>query len=217
MVQFNLLPDVKIQFIKARRTKRLMTLVSIVVIGISLFVFVLMLITVNVIQKKSLSDLNRDITTKSAQLKGISDLDKILTVQNQLSTLTELHDKKPVTTRLFGYLSQVTPENISLNDISIDFVQSTMIITGTAPSLDGVNLYTDTLKTTKYVTPDSSEKKAAFSGVVLASFARTDKGASFSITTTFDPLIFNSAQDVKLNIPAGPRTDPATLFQKESN
>ncbi len=95
MVQFNLLPDVKLEYVKTQRTKRLLTLISIVVSIVGLAVLFLSFVTVNVVQKKSLNDLSSDITKYSSQLKNVKDLDKILTVQNQLSTLKGLHDQEP--------------------------------------------------------------------------------------------------------------------------
>ena len=92
MIQFNLLPDVKLEFIKARRLKRLVVMGSVGFSALALFILILVLVSVDVVQKKSLHDLNKDIQSNSTQLKSIPDLDKILTVQNQLGTLTSLHD-----------------------------------------------------------------------------------------------------------------------------
>ena len=172
MVQFNLLPDVKLEYVKAQRTKYLMTFISVVVSIVALTVFFVSLFVVNVVQKKTLSDLNSDVTSYSKKLKDTNDLSKILTVQNQLSTLTALHDGKPVTSRLFDYISQVTPSQANLNKLTLDYKQNTLSIGGTAPSLDAVSLYTDTLKSTYYSVDKSSTKVKAFSDVVLASFAR---------------------------------------------
>lgn len=130
MVQFNLLPDVKLEYVKTQRTKRLLTLISIVVSIVGLAVLFLSFVTVNVVQKKSLNDLSSDITKYSSQLKNVKDLDKILTVQNQLSTLKGLHDQEPVASQLFGYITKVTPEQASLSDLSVDFVGDTMTVSG---------------------------------------------------------------------------------------
>lgn len=214
MIQFNLLPDVKLEYVKAQRTKRLLTLVSIVVSLAGLAVLLLSIITVDVVQKKSLHDLNDDVAKYSSQLKNIKDLDKILTVQNQLGTLTSLHDQKPVTSRLFTYISQVTPSQASLNKLTVDFTANTMTIGGTAPSLDTVSTYTDTLKATTYATKGSDESTSthAFTSVVLASFSRDDAGASFTITLSFDPAIFNTANDVTLTVPQTADANQAIVF-----
>src|SRR3979411_1883627 len=100
MVQFNLLPDVKIQYLKARRQEHLVVLISTFATIAGIAIVLILLSTVYVVQKKNLSDLNRDIKTDSQQLQATPNLDKILTVQNQLKALPSLHDQKPVVTRL---------------------------------------------------------------------------------------------------------------------
>jgi Tfp pilus assembly protein PilN len=217
MVQFNLLPDVKLEYVKTERTKRLLTVVSFFASVGGVALLILSIVSVDVVQKKSLHDLNNDIGRYSTQLKSVSDLDKILTVQNQLSTLTSLHDKKPVTSRLFAYISQITPGQASLNQLTIDFTANTLTIGGGAPSLDVVSTYTDTLKSTTYKTDAAGATATkAFSSVVLTSFGRDDKGATFTITCSFDPIIFNSANNVTLTVPATAEADQSSVFQ-ESN
>ncbi len=214
MVQFNLLPDVKLEYVKTQRTKHLLTLASFVVSIAGIAVLVVSLVTVDVVQKKSLSDENRDIARYSSQLKSTADLNKILTVQNQLKTLSTLHDQKPVTSRLFAYISQVTPAQANLNQLSVDFVADTLTIGGKAPSLDVVSTYTDTLKATQYAVTGSNEgKRSAFSKVVLGSFGRNDSGATFTITCNFDPIIFNTDDNIALTVPATANAGQSNIFQ----
>jgi len=217
VVQFNLLPDVKQEFIKARRTKRMVTLIAVAASGAAVFVLLLMIVTVDVVQKKSIHDLNSDISKYSKQLKAVPDLNKVLTVQNQLNTLTSLHDQKVVTSRLFGYVAQVTPAQASISKLSVDYTANTMNITGEAPTLDVVNSFTDTLKNTTY-TLDKSGKgsTSAFSKIVLSSFGRDSKSATYTISLEFDPIIFNSADDVTLVVPNGTSGAQANLFQKQA-
>jgi Tfp pilus assembly protein PilN len=216
MIQFNLLPDVKLQFIKARRTKRTMEFISVIVIAAALLVLGIMMVSVNVVQKKSLHDLDGDIRRYSSQLKAIPDLDKILTVQNQLNTLPELHSQKAVASRLFTYLSQLTPAQATISKLDIDFTQYTLTISGEAPALDVVNTYTDTLKATTYTTENNKVATRAFNNVVLSSFGRDSRSATYTITDNFDPDIFCDASKVTLNVPAGATVDPSALFQKQA-
>jgi hypothetical protein len=211
MVQFNLLPDVKLEYVKTQRTKHLLTLVSIAVSALALGVLIVSIFSVDVVQKKSLHDLNNDISRYSTKLKSVKDLDKILTVQNQLGTLTNLHDQKPVTSRLFSYISQITPQQASLDKLTVDFTTNTITFGGSAPSLDVVSTYTDTLKTTTYKTDDNLSGHA-FSHVVLSAFSRDDTGASFTITASFDPAIFQSQHTVTLKVPSTANANQTSLF-----
>lgn len=212
MVQFNLLPDVKLEYVKAQRTKYLMTFVSFVVSAVAIAIFLFSLFLVNVVQKRDLSNLNKDIGSKSQELKNTKDLDKILTVQNQLNTLTSLHEEKPVTSRLPAYITAMTPAQASISKLSLDFTAGTLSIGGTAPSLDIVSVYTDTLKGTKFTTTDNTTKTKAFSGVVLSSFSRNDKGANFTIDMKYDPLLFDVRSTVQLLVPTVTVTNETNLF-----
>jgi len=220
MIQLNLLPDVKMQYLKVRRTQRLVVSVSTVLIVASLVVFVLLIGTVDVFQKKNLNDLNRDISTYTSQLQNTPNLNKILTVQNQLQVLTSLHDQKPAATRLFGYLKQLTPSTASISQFDIDYTQNTASITGNAKSLDDVNAFTDTLKFTTY-NQSGGTATPAFSNVVLSQFSRNSSGATYTITASFDPTIFNSKNNVTLTVPNIISTrsvveQPTDLFQNNS-
>lgn len=217
MVQFNLLPDVKLEFIKARRMKRLVILGSILAGGAAIAVFLIMIISVDVVQKHDLSNLNSDVAKYSKQLKNVKDLDKILTVQNQLRTLPDLHDKKVVTSRTFTYVSQLTPPQVSISELDVDFTQNTITVSGDAPALEAVNSFVDGIKATTYKTDaDGSTATKAFSSVVLSSFSRDQDKASFTITFSFDPVIYSSANNVTLTVPNGTNSPSNLLFQKGS-
>lgn len=199
MIQINLLPDVKMQYLKVRRTQRLVISISTLLIVASLFIFILLIGTVDVFQKKTLSDLNDNISTYEHQLQNTPNLNRILTVQNQLQVLTSLHNNKPAASRLFGFLQQLTPSSVTISQFNIDYTQNTISITGNADSLDTVNSFTDTLKFTTY--KKDGAKTNAFNSVVLSQFSRSTSGATYTITANFDPNIFNSANNVTLTVP----------------
>lgn len=205
MIQFNLLPDVKLEYIRANRTKRLVMLVAGSVTAVSVGMFLLLFFSVNVLQKQHLKNLTNDINRDSKQLQEIKDLDKILTIQNQLSKLTELHDAKVYTSRMKEYITQVTPQNVSFAEVEVKLTEGTMRFKGSADTLRTVNQFVDTLKFTKYRTliddgeggSKYSEEKNAFSEVVLFDFGRDDKGASYEITLKYDPAIFTGVNFVE--------------------
>ncbi len=204
MVQFNLLPDVKLEYIKAQRTKRLVMLAAFTATGLAVFVLVLLFLVVNVFQKQHLSNLNNDIKAKTEQLKSVEDLEKVLTIQNQLKSLTPLHESKPATSRLNDYLVQLTPNDAKISEVEIDFSQSSMTISGSAGALETINRFADILKFTDYKAGETSDK--AFSEVVLESYGsaggRADNGRSpYSFTFKFDPVIFDNTKTVQLVVP----------------
>jgi hypothetical protein len=207
MIQLNLLPDVKLDYIKAERTRRLVLSVSFIVTAVAVVLLVLVL-SVDLAQKKHLSDLNRDITSESSTLENKPQIAKILTVQNQLESLTALHAAKPAASRLLDtYLDEVTPTSVAINSFNIDFTQQTATITGTADSLTTINQYVDTLKFTTYTSNTVTTATNAFSNVVLSSFGlnsdSTDpsQAASYTITLSYDKNIFDTTQTVTLSVP----------------
>jgi hypothetical protein len=208
MIELNLLPEVKLEYIKAQRMRRLTVSVSIIVsiVAVALLVF---LLSVGALQKKHLKDLSNDISSESSQLKGKPQISKILTVQNQLESLTALHAAKPAAGNLFEYLNQITPTDISISSFHVDFTTQTMTVTGSTDSLSSVNKYVDTLKYTTYKSVETGSAKA-FGNVVMSSFGistatagtANDKPASYSITLSYDPKIFDITQQVKLDVPS---------------
>lgn len=219
MIQFNLLPDIKVQYLKSKRRKHAVVLASIIASIASVALLVVLLVVVHGVQKKSLSDLNADIKTKSTELQDTKDLTKILTIQNQLQALTGLHDSKPQATRFYDYLSQVTPNDAMINKATIDFAQSTISLTGSSKDLATMNKFVDTLKFTKYSAESGVKDKEAFSKVVLTSFSRDAERATYTVDFGFDPVIFRQTEVVKLEVPDIISTRskverPAALFEQ---
>lgn len=192
MIQFNLLPDVKLKYLQVRRTRRIIVVVASLVGGVSLLVTIILFSLVRGIQIQHIKNLSVRIEEDSKQLQGINDLDRILTVQNQLAHLPVLHQKTPAVDRLRGYLAQVTPEGVTYAKIDVDMAASKMSFSGTADSLLKVNQYVDTLKFTKYKTGNT--EGAAFSNVVLATFGRDGTSASYQINFDFNPIIFDNTK-----------------------
>lgn len=227
MIQLNLLPDVKLEYIKAQRARRLVLTVSILV-GAAAIAVLALLLSVDGLQKKHLSDLNRDIGAESSKLQNEPQIDKILTVQNQLQSLTALHAGKPAATRLFDYLTEVTPAQVSINNFSIDFTKQTATITGTADALSSINKYIDTLKYTTYTSDSQSGNTPAFSSVVLSSFSLNSsskdstQAANYTATLSYDKNIFDITQKITLTIPSLTTTrlglqQPTDLFKAPSS
>ena len=150
MIQFNLLPDVKLEYVKTQRTKHTVIMTSVLIATASLVVFALLFTVVNVAQKKHLSDLDKDITTSKNTLKAKPDLAKILTIQNQLNSLTDLHNKKPVASRTLGFIGSLTPQNVNISSLKVNYNDKTITIEGSTDSLATVNTFTDTLKFTSF-------------------------------------------------------------------
>jgi hypothetical protein len=212
MIEFNLLPDVKLEFLKARRMKRVVISFSIIIGAASLGLFILLILFVDVAQKVKLNNLSNNITSANAELKRNTSLDSILTIQNQLKSLPSIESQTPQVSRLSGYLA-------------VDFTANTMTLQGAADSLATVNQYIDTLKFSTY-SDDTSKGTKAFSSVVLSTFSYGGTGsskASYTISLTFDSKLFSPDENITLVVPPEITTrsvigQPGALFQlKGSN
>jgi hypothetical protein len=216
-IQLNLIPDVKAQYLKAERTRKTAIVVSVIIIAASAGL-VLLMMSVSAGQKIALNSANKNIDKLAADIKNTQDIEKILTVQSQLNTLDKLHSEKPVASRLPDFLAKIVPSQVQLNKIDVDLEQNTMTISGTTPSYEANNKFVDTLKFTNYQLAGSEDKTPAFNSVVLTSFGKDEKGASFTVTLNFDPVLFASSSDgIQLIPKAGVTTreqDPSALFTK---
>lgn len=223
MIQFNLLPDIKMQYIKARRQQHLVMLISTVAIVASLAVLTLLIVTSDVVQKRQLSNARNAVKRDSSELQNTPNLNEMLTVQSQLGVLPKLHDDKPAVPRLFSYLTNITPSKATISTFNIDFTQDAFTVSGSADSLATVNQFTDTLKFTAYTLQDQAGARPAFSKVVLSSFSDSSQnGANYTILADFDPALFNQIDNVKLSVPGviNTRSDvaqPGVLFVQSSN
>jgi Tfp pilus assembly protein PilN len=218
MIQFNLLPDIKIQYLKAKRQEHAVVLGAVVATIAAITVLIVLLAVVHGLQKKSINDLSADIKASSKQLQETPNLTKILTVQSQLTSLPALHDKKAASSRLFEFMSQLTPEKATISEFEVDTALNTLAIKGATEDLTVVNRYVDTLKFTTYALGERDTKKNAFSKVVLASFTRSDKAATYGITLAFDPAILSNKEEASLTVPQiiSTRSEvdkPSALFQ----
>lgn len=202
MIQFNLLPDVKLQYIKTQRTKRTVITIAIISSIVALAIFAFLFVSVRVFQKIALDNASDDAKKLSSQLTGVEDLNKILTVQNQLSSVNSLHDQKVDAKRIPEFFNQLTPTQATISSLTVDYDAGTMNIIGQAPTLDIVNKFVDTLKFTTYQVDGGDEKPRAFNDVVLSTFGRSDEQATYVMTLSFAPEIFKKENKVTLVVPA---------------
>lgn len=197
MIQFNLLPDVKMKYVKAKRTKRLIISSSLLVSAVSFGVVILLFGVVQFAQKKHINDLTSDIKKQASDIQSIDKLGDILTVQNQLSLLTGLHEKKPETSRLFDYITFVSPANMNVLTLNFNYESSTIILQGSADNISTVNKLVDNIKATTYTADDSEDEASAFSKISTQLTGDNEK-ASFKVQMSYEPTIFDNTKAIKL-------------------
>ncbi|MDQ3093599.1 MAG: hypothetical protein M3Q70_00270 [bacterium] len=221
MIQFNLLPDVKINYLKARSFKRRILSISLMVMAASVGL-VMFVLFVQLGQKRHITNLTKDIEREKQAIESNENVNKILTIQNQLNTLPGLHEEKPITSRMFDYLFKLTPLDVNLQQAVVDVPQMSMTLSGSTDTstLETVNRFVDTLKFATYTTANSQESKKIFSSVATT-LSRTNDKSSFQIVAIYDPAILDAKETVTIAIPQiiSTRSEtekPTQLFQSES-
>lgn len=205
MIQFNLLPDPKMADLKSSKISQIIISFTFLVSILAIVITVLLLLEVKVIQKHDIQKYNAEISTQNATLNQVPDLNAVLKINDAIQVLPTLYNGRPDVTRLPGYLSLITPANISLTSISLDFSTNSINISGDADSIDTINTFVDTLKFCEYTINSGTTDLPAFSQVDLASYSynpASTSGQSFSVTADFSPVIFSSKEtSVQLVVP----------------
>lgn len=198
MIQVNLLPNIKIEFLRMRRMKRLTYLTSAAISMVCVLAVGALSLYVRGAQNQHIRNIDKDIEEISASIKAIPNLDRVLTVQQQLQSLPDLHNKKPIFSRAFTFLNQLTPTNTGITRLSLNAEAKQMSLSGSAPSLEAVNTYVDTVKYAQYET--QGVRARAFSNVT-SSIGRGQDRSTFTLTMNYDPKLFDfSATNLKLVI-----------------
>ncbi len=166
MIELNLLPDIKQEFVHARRQKRVVIagMIFTSIASVALVVLLGFYAFAGQSLRQTLAD--DAIASKSKELKSQKNLVRNLTIQNQLASLSQLHEAKPVFERLFEYLKILNPEspnNISISKVTIATTQEsidTLVIEGSAKDYQAVTVFKDTLENAQlsYVDPETKEK-----------------------------------------------------------
>lgn len=201
MITLNLLPDIKKEYLKASKTKNMFMAIAFLASLAAIGVVALMSLYVLGLQKLQISNSQGSIDQSILALTDTEDLDKIITVQNQLKSLPSLHQDTTAASRLFDYLQILTPNEVSLNSIQIDYLEYNAELKGTGVSFKAVNTFVDTLKNASYTFTDGNGSPLAFDSVVLDSI-NADDTTSFKVVLVYDPAIFDpNISGLKLSVP----------------
>jgi hypothetical protein len=134
MIEINLIPDVKQELIKAERVRAsvISTAILIGLIAVGIVVVLAGLLGGQAIAS-NLAD--EAIKKQNSELMGKSDLTDTLTIQNQLTKLSQMHDDKKMDSRLFDLLVAVNPaapNNVAFSSVKISPDTKTLHIEGQA-------------------------------------------------------------------------------------
>lgn len=202
MISLNLLPDVKLEYIRTQRTKARVISIAILVTIISIGLVVLVAGWVYGAQTIQKNVLTGQIKDRNKELQALPDIDKYLTIQNQLSHLSQLHAGKNDFSRLLDFLPKLTPADtraVSLTSLDVKNGELGNVITmqGEAKDYTALNTFRDTLLNAQlvYTVEGVKQEEKLFETVVVSS-SSLDSGTggarvvSFTIDTTYNPTAF---------------------------
>lgn len=212
MIEINLIPDVKQQLIRAQRMRATVISISIVIGIIAVAVVALLASYVYGVQTVRGSILDGDITKKSTELSNVSDLSKTLTLQNQLTLISKVHDEKKITSRIYDVLAKIIPpkpNNIQISTLTIDTENQQILIEGQAAnSYAAVEVFKKTIDAARvtYTTDDSDQTVNLASDISISSTSYGEDASGvkvlrFSMSFTYAKELFMpSSKDVRITI-----------------
>jgi len=212
MLQVNLLPDVKKEFIKAQHQRNLVMTVCFLSGGVAIGIVVVLGLIMGGQQLQKgilLGNIDRDKATIQKN-QDEKQLNEYLTIQNQLSQLDNLKESQAIYSRLFDFLRQLNPaepNNIELNSVRMTSSSGeggSIELRGTTANFASLDVFKTTLTFAtitytdvkgEYGKPGDSVTIPLFTAVVVsqAGLAQVGDGSrvSFAITVTYDAAAFD--------------------------
>ena len=135
MIEINLVPDVKQELIRAKRVQALVISGAIMVGLVAIGIVILLALYLFGVQTVRSNLADSAINDKSKQLSNVSDLANTLTIQQQLTQLTQLHNQKNIDSRFFDLLAAINPEvpnNVTFSTTHIESDTKTIRLEGQA-------------------------------------------------------------------------------------
>lgn len=214
-IQLNLLPDVKKEFLKSQKNKAVVISSAILVTIASAAISALLIVYVLVGQQLQMTLITNDIKTRTTDLDNIQDLEKYLTIQNQLAALPGLHDDKGAYSRIFTFLpilNPSAPNNVKLSvfQLSADDNEGAVYFTGTTSTYESLNVFLDTLNNAQVTykaqgSQQSTTTKMFQTAIVQSSSlaaVNNVSSVSFTIRAVYDPAVFDATNtDMTASVP----------------
>lgn len=213
MIEINLIPDVKRELLKAQRARTYVISGAIVTSIIAVGVVVLLLVYILAVQGIRETRLNDDITRENASLSEVKDLSKILTIQNQLATMSTLNAEKKVDSRIFDVVAAIVPpepNSVAISGINLDADTKTITLEGQTRAFDSMEVFKKTIDNAivEYtedgnVTSVPLADKIDTGNISYGTDENNNKVVIFTISFTYPEQLFstkNTGVTIKLSV-----------------
>lgn len=135
--EINLVPAVKTQLIRTQKIRNHVLFACIVVSCVALGV-VLVLFSIKSGQDIAMSRQDKRLENLSGKLNSYSELDDLLTIQNQLSRYNDIINNRQMISRAFGAIGVMLPQvggNVSLSELRVNLETNAIAMEGQADAL----------------------------------------------------------------------------------
>ncbi len=216
MIEINLVPDIKQEFLRSQRLRAKVISGAVLV---SLAAGGLVVVLAMLLGAQGVREVLADNAIKSDYNKLVQanpELDNIVTIQQQLAELSSVNDNKQVSSRLFDMLVLINPKepnNVQMSEVNYDPSTSTVKIDGAAGvgSYNAVDAFKKTILNTKIAyTVDGKEKSAALANDVkvgktsMGENSKGEKVVRFEISFKYPKDLFsNKVSNLRINTPSG--------------
>ncbi len=132
--EINLVPEVKMQMIRAQKMRNLVLFICIVVSSIAVGA-VVVLFGVKSGQDIALASQDRRLENLSKKVNEFDELSSLLTIQGQLKGLSGIVENKKVVSRVFGALGVMLPQGadtVQLSELNLNLSNNLLYIEGQA-------------------------------------------------------------------------------------
>ena len=129
MAEVNLVPKIKLELLKARQQRNIVSFVAILVGVVSVAFVAVLAVIVLAVQPRIDRRADEEISSWYAEFKDVGNVGNLLTIQSQLAQIGELTANKTITSRIFGILDVVIiggENEIILSNISLDQATGTL-------------------------------------------------------------------------------------------
>jgi hypothetical protein len=214
MIEINLIPDVKQEFLKAQKLRNATISISILAgLGaIAITAVLALLLGAQLIHENIQKDA---VKSEFAKLQKVSDVNDLLTIQSQLAALPVLQKNKSMTSRVFDTIVAITPNDqnqIKISNLQIDPESNTMTIEGsTVSGFTATDVFRKTILNTKvtYRSGDEDTTVPLTEEVMMGptSYGEDSTGARvlrFKLSFEYpSELLTNAGTSVRVQSPTG--------------
>lgn len=234
MIEINLIPDVKQEFLRAQRMRNAAVSFSIMfgIIAVGVVALIAVLLGAQLVHENVQKDA---ITREFGKLQSVNGVSDLLTIQSQLESVSALNETRSMTSRAFDTVVAITPgapNDIKISNVTLNPAESTMTIEGsTSNGYTATDVFRKTILNTKvsYVSGDSTETvpltdKVDMGPTSYGEDATGQRVLRFKLSFVYPvQLLTNAGKSVRVESPSGKIdvTDsktrvPDTLFSQQA-